>query len=202
MARNYKELQAKMDPASRAENKRRVREEVQRMALEDLRGAKQLTQADLAEMLDLPQSSISRIEQRADMYLSTLRSYIHAVGGELRIQAVFPDGGTVVIDRFGEYEERPYVVDVLTQGGGMFRLRARPLHLQGNSFSTKTFRASGLTRVLKALELPEVQVANIKASLENTGDPIRIGGLVRGSVQRVFALSELVAAGFEEEAGE
>ena len=68
MARNYKELQAKMDPASRADNERRVREEVQRMALEELRGAQQLTQTDMAEMLEVPQSSISRIERRADMY--------------------------------------------------------------------------------------------------------------------------------------
>ena len=69
MARNYKELQEKMDPASRADNGRRVREELQRMALDELRSARRLTQADLAEMLDVPQSSISRIEQRADMYL-------------------------------------------------------------------------------------------------------------------------------------
>src|SRR5580693_4198033 len=115
MARNFKELQAKMDPASRADNAQRVREELQRMALEDLRGAKQLTQSDMAEMLDVPQSSISRIEQRTDMYLSTLRNYIHAVGGELRIQAVFPDGGAVVIDRFGDYEERPYVIDAMAE---------------------------------------------------------------------------------------
>jgi transcriptional regulator with XRE-family HTH domain len=124
MARNFKELQAKMDPASRADNTRRVSEELQRMALDDLRGAKQLTQSDMAEMLDVPQSSISRIEQRADMYLSTLRNYIHAVGGELRIQAVFPDGGSVVIDRFGDYEERPYLVEATAEGGGVFRLRA------------------------------------------------------------------------------
>src|ERR1700674_1637568 len=126
MARNYKELQAKMDPANRADNKQRVREELQRMALEELRGARQLTQADMAEMLDVPQSSISRIEQRADMYLSTLRNYIHALVGELRVMIVFPDGGTVVIDRFGEYEERPYVVDAMAGSGGEFRLRARP----------------------------------------------------------------------------
>src|ERR1700724_3797351 len=128
MARNYKELQEKVDPASRADNARRVRNEIQRMALDELRSAKRLTQADLAEMLDVPQSSISRIEQRADMYLSTLRNYVHAMGGVLQIQAVFPDGGTVAISRFGEYEERPYVVHAVAQGGGSFRLRALPLH--------------------------------------------------------------------------
>jgi DNA-binding XRE family transcriptional regulator len=197
MARNYKELQAKMDPANRADNKRRVREELQRMALEELRGAKQLTQADMAEMLDVPQSSISRIEQRADMYLSTLRNYIHAVGGELRIQAVFPDGGTVVIDRFGEYEERPYVVDAMAGSGGEFRLRARPLHHQGAPFSTKPFKGSGLTRVMRALHLPEAQIATIKASLERSGGPIEIGGRALSS-QRVFSIKDLVAAGFEE----
>src|SRR5271157_5878334 len=137
MARNYKELQAKMDSASLADNQQRVREELQRMALEELRSAKSLTQSDMAEMLDVPQSSISRIEQRADMYLSTLRNYIHAVGGELRIQAVFPDGGTVVIDRFGEYEERPYTVQAVAEGGGVFRLRALPLHHRGVPYSTK-----------------------------------------------------------------
>jgi DNA-binding XRE family transcriptional regulator len=100
--RNYKELQAKMNPADVAENKQRVREELQRMALDELRNAKQLTQVDMAELLDVPQSSISRIEQRADMYLSTLRNYVQAMGGVLQIQAVFPEGGAVIISRFGE----------------------------------------------------------------------------------------------------
>src|SRR5229473_6587930 len=102
MARNYKELQEKMDPASRADNALRVRDELQGMALDELRNAKRLTQADMAEMLDVPQSSISRIEQRADMYLSTLRNYVHAMGGTLRIQALFPEGGSVIINRFGD----------------------------------------------------------------------------------------------------
>jgi transcriptional regulator with XRE-family HTH domain len=196
MARNFKELQAKMDPASRADNTQRVSEELKRMALEELRGAKQLTQSDMAEMLDVPQSSVSRIEQRADMYLSTLRNYIHAVGGELRIQAVFPDGGTVVIDRFGDYEERPYVVDAMAESSDVFRLRARPLHHQGAPLATKRFKASGLTKTMRALHLPEVEIASIKVNLERSAGKIEIGS--GPSIQRVFSMKDLVAAGFDE----
>src|SRR5437016_14298212 len=125
MARNYKELQANLDPESRQDNVRRVRDELQRMALDELRSAKRLTQAAMAEMLDIPQSSISRIERRADMYLSTLRSYVHAIGGVLQIQAVFPDGGTVNINRFGEYEDRTYLVWARVDSNGKFRLEAQ-----------------------------------------------------------------------------
>jgi hypothetical protein len=131
------------------------------------------------------------------MYLSTLRNYIHAVGGELRIQAVFPDGGTVVIDRFGEYEERPYVVEAVAEGGGVFRLRARPLHHQGADFSTKPFKVSGLTRAMRALHLPDNQIADIKTNLEKSAGKIEIGGS-GPSIKRVFNIPHLVAAGFEE----
>ena len=46
----------------------------------------------MAELLHTKQANISRIERRADMYISTLREYIHAMGGELDIIARFPDG--------------------------------------------------------------------------------------------------------------
>ena len=197
MARNFKELQAKMDPASRADNTQRVRQELQRMALEELRNAKHLTQSDMAEMLDVPQSSISRIEQRADMYLSTLRDYIHAVGGELRIQAVFPDGATVVIDRFGEYEERAYIVQAIAEPGGMFRLRARPFQHEGSPLSTKLYKAVGLAKAMRALHVPEGQITSIKTRLETCGPPVEIGGS-GPSIKRVFSAQELVTAGFEE----
>src|SRR5271154_1996426 len=145
MARNYKELQAKMDPASRAENAARVREEIQRMALDELRRAQRLTQADMAEMLDVPQSSISRIEQRADMYLRKLRNYVQALGGVLQIQAVFPDGGTVAISRLGEYEDRSYVVRARAESNGTYRLVAQPID-QGSALSTKTLKAPAFTK--------------------------------------------------------
>jgi transcriptional regulator with XRE-family HTH domain len=196
MARNYKELQAKMDPASLADNKKRVSEELQRMALEEIRSARQLTQVDMAEMLNVPQSSISRIERRADMYLSTLRNYIHAAGGELRIQAVFPDGRTAVISRFGDYEYQPYEVEVRAEGGGVYRLVARRWD-HGVPLSTKGLKLSGLTKAMKALHLPEPQISGIRESLENAGGVGKIGGTAAG-IRKIFTAPELVAAGFEE----
>jgi DNA-binding transcriptional regulator YiaG len=200
MARNYKDLQAKMDPASIVDNRVRVREELQRMALEELRSAKQLTQADMAEMLDVPQSSVSRIERRADMYLSTLRNYLHAMGGALQIQAVFPDGSAAVIHSFGDYVDQPYLVYARAEHGGGYRLYARPFQHQGDPLSTKTFKVSGLVKTMKALHLAESQISNIRQSLENGGE-VEIGGRMTGA-QRIFKFPDLVAAGFEAAATE
>jgi len=192
MARNYKELQAKMNPADVADNKQRVREELQRMALDELRNAKQLTQADMAELLDVPQSSISRIEQRADMYLSTLRNYVQAMGGILQIQAIFPEGGAVVISRFGDYEDQPYVVFARKDNGG-YQLRARPFHHQGAALYTRAFKVPGFVKAMKALHLAEPQISTIRTSLEQTRE-VEIGGMAG---QRIFHVLDLVAAGFE-----
>ncbi len=193
MARNYKELQAKMNPADVAENRQRVREELQRMALEELRNAKQLTQADMAELLDVPQSSISRIEQRTDMYLSTLRNYVQAMGGVLQIQAVFPEGGAVVINRFGDYEDQPYVVVVRVETNNAFQLQARPFHHQGDTLSTRQVKWSGIVKAMKALHLAEPQISTIRTSLQQTQE-VEIGGRAG---QRIFQIPDLVAAGFE-----
>jgi hypothetical protein len=126
------------------------------------------------------------------MYLSTLRNYIHAMGGVLQIQAIFPDGGAVVINRFGDYEDRPNVVSVCSESG-VYRLHARPLFHQGVSFSTKAFRLTGLLRTMKALHLAEPQISALKNSLETAGE-VEIAGMAG---QRVFSVPDLVAAGFE-----
>lgn len=92
MARNFRELEAKMPPEAREEVARRVRKALAEMPLQQLRNARQLTQTRLAELLEMDQGNVSKLEQRTDMYLSTLRSYVEAMGGELEIRAVFPDG--------------------------------------------------------------------------------------------------------------
>lgn len=79
------------------------------MALRDLRKAMRLTQSRLAKKLRVGQDSVSRIEQRTDMLLSTLRGYVAAMGGELELVARFPDRPPVRIASLDavQPEERP-----------------------------------------------------------------------------------------------
>lgn len=67
------------------------------MTLRDLRKARDLTQERLAELLSIGQDSVSRLEKRSDLLLSTLRSYVEAMGGSLELVATFPDRPPVTI---------------------------------------------------------------------------------------------------------
>jgi len=91
-ARNFNELRAKMAPEARARVEARVKATLENMALDELRAARQLTQEHLADILQVNQAAVSKMERRADMYISTLARFIKAMGGELEIRAVFPDG--------------------------------------------------------------------------------------------------------------
>jgi len=68
-----------------------------------------------------------------------------------RFRRSFPDGGAVVINRFGDYEDQSYIVWARAVGNGAFRLLARPFQHQGDPLSTKTFKVSGFTKAMKAL---------------------------------------------------
>jgi DNA-binding XRE family transcriptional regulator len=96
MARKFSELTAKMSAKDRAEIKARSAKLLAELPLEQLRSARSLTQTNMAHLLGVNQSAISKIEKRTDMYLSTLRSYVEAMGGSLEIQAIFPDGAVRV----------------------------------------------------------------------------------------------------------
>lgn len=106
MVKPYKELRAKMSGAARTRAEVRANALMQEMPLYELRQAQQLSQEQLARELHVKQANVSKIERRTDMYISTLRTYVEAMGGELEITAKFPDG-TVKIKQFETAEEGP-----------------------------------------------------------------------------------------------
>ena len=74
--------------------------------LKDLRKSTRQTQEDLAAALGVGQDTISRLEHRSDMLLSTLRHYIESVGGQLELVATFPGQAPVIIDQIGERKRK------------------------------------------------------------------------------------------------
>ena len=72
--------------------------------LHNLRRARALTHIELVETLNVNQPDVAKLEQRTDIYVSSLRSYIQAVGGRLKIIAEFPDG-QVTITNFSSSEQ-------------------------------------------------------------------------------------------------
>jgi transcriptional regulator with XRE-family HTH domain len=75
------------------------------MTLKELRKAKLKSQHDLAKRLHVKQAEISKLERRTDMYVSTLRNYVQAMGGSLEIIAQFPDKASVRITQFETIDE-------------------------------------------------------------------------------------------------
>lgn len=73
-----------------------VRAEAAKIPLRQMRKARAMTQVNLARRLNVNQAAISQMESRSDMYLSTLRAYIEALGGTLDIRARFPEGEIVL----------------------------------------------------------------------------------------------------------
>src|SRR6266567_2904937 len=88
----FSELRAKMSPEARAEARRLADQDLKEMPLHELRAARHLTQQQLAQTLNMTQAAVSQLEQRTDIYLSTLENFVEAMGGRLEMYAVFPDG--------------------------------------------------------------------------------------------------------------
>jgi DNA-binding transcriptional regulator YiaG len=105
MAKNFKQLQAEMAPERRARSEAKAKRMIEEMALDELREARELTQEQLARALKINQAAVSKMERRTDLYLSTLQAVIRAMGGELELRAVFPDG-TVRINQLQELRRR------------------------------------------------------------------------------------------------
>jgi predicted XRE-type DNA-binding protein len=101
MANKFSDLRQQMSPESQAQAELKAQAMLAEMPLNELRQARGLSQKMLADVLHVQQPAIAKMEKRTDMYLSTLRSHIEAMGGQLEVVARFPDGA-VRISNFAE----------------------------------------------------------------------------------------------------
>lgn len=99
MAKSFQTLREKMSPESQERAKARTNEMLEELALQELRKALNLTQEQVAEAMQMNQAAVSKMEHQSDIYVSTLRKFVLALGGRVKIVASFPDR-EVVINQF------------------------------------------------------------------------------------------------------
>lgn len=98
MAVNVSDKIRQLSPALSRKVKARASERIaEEMTLRELRTARKLTQVRMAQTLGITQDSVSRLEKRSDLLLSTLRKTVEAMGGNLSLVAEFPDRPPVVL---------------------------------------------------------------------------------------------------------
>ena len=102
MANKWNNLKRKMSPQAQARVDARVKATLQTTPLAEIRKVIGMTQDELACKLNVAQGSVSKFENAADMYLTTLRKHVEALGGELRLTAKFADGRRIEIEHLAE----------------------------------------------------------------------------------------------------
>ncbi len=106
MATTFDKMIERLPDERRAKIEARVTQLIaEEMTLRDVRKARKLTQERMAELLGIGQDSVSRLEKRSDLLLSTLASYIEAMGGKLRLIAEFRDRPPVALSGLLELRE-------------------------------------------------------------------------------------------------
>ena len=108
MATTLNDKMKKLSAARRKKIEARAAELIsEEMSLCDLRKARKLTQERIAEVLKVGQDGVSRLEKRSDLLISTLRSYIEAMGGNLSLIAEFPDRQPVILSGLSTMDTEP-----------------------------------------------------------------------------------------------
>jgi len=103
-----KDKMKELSPAQRKKVEARAAELIaEEMTLRELRHARKLTQVKMAKTLGVTQDSVSRLEKRTDLLLSTLRKTVEAMGGNLSLIAEFPDRAPVALSGIAEDDPRP-----------------------------------------------------------------------------------------------
>ena len=100
---------ASLPPGRRAAVEARAKQLIaEELTLRDLRKARDLTQVQIGAMLGIGQEHVSRLEQRSDLLLSTLASYVKAMGGNLKLIVEFPDRDPVALSSLANiFEDAP-----------------------------------------------------------------------------------------------
>ena len=104
MAKSFNLLRNKMSRAARDQADEKARAMMREMPLSELRRARKLSQEQIAKLLNVKQAAVSKLERRTDIYISTLRGFVKAMGGDLEITVRFPEG-TVKINQFEDIDE-------------------------------------------------------------------------------------------------
>ena len=140
MAISHEKVMADLSPERRTTIEAKAQELLEEeMTLRDMRAVQRLTQKRLAELLGIEQDSISRMERRTDMLLSTMISYVEAMGGKLRLIAEFPN-------------RRPYNVklDDLIEEGSRLRLRRSKMQKQVKTVRKRKPKPNQQTQVTQS----------------------------------------------------
>lgn len=105
MSTTLKKKLAKLSSTRQSKIRKRADELIAtEMTLRDLRKALELTQVEVCSKLHMKQEAVSRLERRSDILLSTLKSYIKAMGGELQLTAKFPNRPAIKLKGFSDIE--------------------------------------------------------------------------------------------------
>ncbi len=108
MSKNVNDIIRTLSTAQRKKVEARTAELIaEEMTLQELRRARKLTQVSVAKALGITQDSVSRLEKRSDILLSTLRKTVQVMGGNLSLVAEFPDRAPVVLSGIAEAEAKP-----------------------------------------------------------------------------------------------
>jgi len=103
MGRRIEQVLEALSPEERAEVEKQKQELLEEhLTLQELRKAHKMTQEMLAGTLGMKQAQISRMEKRSDLLLSTLRNYVEAMGGTLKLVAEFPNHKAVIIPNISD----------------------------------------------------------------------------------------------------
>jgi len=102
----FQQLRDRLSPDAQREAAALTATMEQELSLSELRRARAMTQEQLASDLHVGQASIAKLERRTDMYLSTLRRFVEAMGGELDIVVRFPNQPQVRLRGIGELGDR------------------------------------------------------------------------------------------------